>query len=143
MAKVKVWNKNSYPLEEVFMGDKIYIPANSWIAMEYDAAVMYKGQFKAPVLDHDGNDLPQGFKMVVIEPMDAKQSLASIAQESTEIDPLVCTVCRFKSDTKDALTAHLKEMHEAQAFSDPELDKEIESKRSGKKTKSITEEATW
>lgn len=130
--KVKVWNKNVHPLEEMFKGDKIVIPANSWIAMEHDDAVMYKGQFKSPMIDHDGNDKPEGFKMVVIEPMDSTTTLAKIAQSDIQVaDELVCQACRYKAATKDDLGEHLKEMHADQAFSDPAIEQEINLKKTG------------
>ena len=69
MAKVKVWNDNVHPHRERFRGDWIEIPAKSYIEMEWEDGVQFRGQFTgiAPIIPETGNPDPTRFKMIRVE----------------------------------------------------------------------------
>jgi hypothetical protein len=67
MAMVKVWNKNVFDYREKFRDQHIHIPAGKFIMMDSEEAHIFKGSFCVPLRDQDGNQLPEGFKMISIE----------------------------------------------------------------------------
>jgi hypothetical protein len=65
--QVKVWNDNVYPFSQVFKGDKLTIPAGSFLMMDLEEAVEFKSSFSPIVLDADESPLPSSYKMIRIE----------------------------------------------------------------------------
>lgn len=98
MALAKVWNDNVYPHVEEFKSQKLEIPAGGFIEMDYDEAVMFKGQFKAPIIDGGGNHDPRGFKKLRIE------AAPKVATYNPLMNPLTGKVCATKAE----LDAELK-----------------------------------
>lgn len=67
MPKVKVWNDNVHPHTEMFKGDQIHIPPKSFIEMEWEEAIEFKGQFTGIKRRGDDSPDPTGFKMIRVE----------------------------------------------------------------------------
>jgi hypothetical protein len=65
---VKVWNDNTCDHKETFKGATISIPAQSFIEMEYEEAVEFRGQFTGVAkLGKDGKPDKTQFKMIRVE----------------------------------------------------------------------------
>jgi hypothetical protein len=99
--KVKVWNDNTYDYEEKFREQDIKIPAKSFIEMEYDEALTFKGTFAGIKRDADNQPLPQFFKMIRLEP-------ASPDMGAAKPEPLLCNSCRYLAISAKDLETHLK-----------------------------------
>ena len=116
MARVKVWNDNIYPHTETFKGEKINIPAGSYVEMDWEEAIEFKGQFTgiAP-LGPDGKPDARYFKKIRLdapsEPIFKDEKLINHADGK-------------KYDTRDELLAALAEFADRRV-SDPDLDKEL------------------
>ena len=67
MGLVKVWNNNVHPFTQEFKSNKITIPPQAYIEMDYEEAVEFKGKFSPIITDGDGNPLPESFKMIKVE----------------------------------------------------------------------------
>lgn len=78
MAMVKVWNKNEFDYKEKFRDQHIHIPAGKYILMEAEEAHIFKGTFSPIIVDGDGNKIPEGFKMLRIEPMTSEQTVMEL-----------------------------------------------------------------
>lgn len=127
MAQVKIWNDNVHPYKEQFQDELIEIPAKKFIVMEEKKAVRFRGTYCSPVLDHDGNPMPESFKMLRLEHVDAS------APEKEEMK-FLCHACgsdEFQS--QKALDAHIDASHtEIQA--DTEYKEEKAKKKQGKES---------
>lgn len=121
MGLVRVWNDNTHPYEEVFKGDKIFIPSKEYIEMDENEAIQFKGTFKSPVLNVDGVHLPEGYKMIRIE---------KITDQDTgpKLDELSCLACKYKASSKADLDEHVK-THSAQALVDEVAEAELKARR--------------
>lgn len=64
---VKVHNNNVHPYTEEFRGNKITIPANSYIEMDEDEADYFLQTFTFPKKDSQGRPDPLFFKKLKIE----------------------------------------------------------------------------
>jgi hypothetical protein len=129
MPQVKVWNDNVHPYSEVFKGDKLHIPAKSFIKMDREEAIQFRGTYNSPVRDADGNDLPEGFKMIRIEPLSAEDLLAPEAQ--VKVDELVCLACAYKATNKTDLAEHTK-THAGQLVVDEDAEAELKARKKAK-----------
>jgi hypothetical protein len=125
MPNVRVWNDNIYPYKEVFKGDKIYIEPKQYIEMNEEDAKAFRGTFAPMVFDADGNDTPQGYKMIRIEKITSEPS------PSIKVDDLLCLVCKYKASSKADLSEHLK-THSGQIVVDELAEKEMQAKRKAK-----------
>jgi len=103
MANVRVWNDNTHPYQETFREHKIQIPPKSFIMMEESEAQIFKGTFAPPKLDADGNDIPEGYKMIRIEYVQAPQ-VVQVAEH-------LCQACSYKGSSKSDLEAHIDANH--------------------------------
>jgi hypothetical protein len=121
MGLVRVWNDNVHPYEEVFKGDKIFIPSKQFIEMDENEAIQFKGTFKSPVLNVDGVHMPEGFKMIRVE---------KILNDSSaiKVDELQCVACKYKAESKADLAEHLK-THSDQILIDEIAEEELKSKK--------------
>lgn len=121
MALVKVYNDNIYPYKENFKGENIHIPAKGFIEMEYDEAILFKGMMSPMVFDGDGNDLPQGYKMIrVEEPGQAARDAVKL-RNATEIK---CFACNYEAKNQIDYLEHAK-THADNMVVDPELDQKL------------------
>jgi hypothetical protein len=127
MAKVRVWNDNVYPYQETFKGDKIYIGSKSFIEMDEESANQFRGTYSPMVLDADGNDMPQGYKMIRLEPITGE--VAPVVK----VDDLQCLACKHKSATKAEYDDHVK-THSSQLFVDELAEKELQAKKKARGT---------
>lgn len=127
MAKVRVWNDNIFPYKEKFKGDPIRIEPKSHIVMEEDEAYQFKGTFSPPVLNTDGVHMPEGFKMIRIEKIDAAQ-----AEPEPKADALKCIACQYRAQNAADLAEHSKG-HEHNLVVDDKAEAEIKAR--GKKSK--------
>lgn len=127
MAKVRVWNDNVHPYRETFKGEKVEIAAKSWILMEQDEAIMFRGTFAPIKTDGDGNPIAEGFKMIRVEAIPAEQP------EAVKVDALVCQACTYKAASDADLLEHGKAKHSDILTTDEEAEAEIKVKR-GRKT---------
>lgn len=125
MALVRVYNDNVYPYDEVFKGDKIHIPSKKFIEMDEFEAIQFRGTFKAPVLDADGNHTAAGFKMIRLE------KITGEAPAAPKVDELQCLACKYKATTKEDFNEHVK-THSAQMLIDEEAEEAIKMKRKAK-----------
>ena len=132
MAKVRVWNDNVYPYKETFKGDPLVIGSKSYIEMEEEDAVQFRGTFAPMVRDADGNDMPQGFKMIRIEKITAEMLEAEAAPK---VDPNVCLVCKYKAGSQADLDEHLKAAHSEQLVVDEEAEAELKKRPRGRPAK--------
>jgi len=136
MPKVKVWNLNTHPYQETFKGDLIKIEAGGFVEMEYDEAIQFKGTFKPPVKDADGNDQPEGYKMIKVDPPGG----AAVVPVVTEH---VCTLCKEKFQTEKSLILHASSEHKDQIHVDEAIEAEIQQKRKpGRPPGSATKQAS-
>tara|TARA_R110000868_G_scaffold62962_3_gene189966 strand:- start:19733 stop:20128 length:396 start_codon:yes stop_codon:yes gene_type:complete len=103
--KAKVWNDNDYVYKEYFKGDNIVIPPKSFIEMDYDEAVMFRGTFNSIVRDADGQPKRESYKMIRIE----KPQGADEVQ--TKVDPNKCIACGKGFSNQGALAQHVFDEH--------------------------------
>lgn len=128
MAIVKVWNKNTHPFTTTFKGDKITIPPQGFVEMEYYDAYEFRGQYHPQMLDHDGIPLPSSYKMIQVE--DSKSGAPVFETSDTK-----CMACKFNGTTKFELERHTKEAHSETLLVNEELDKELALKKASEPTK--------
>ena len=121
--QVRVWNDNTYPHTEEFKGEKITIPSKGSILMEWNEAHEFKGRYTPIIKDGGGQPIPQSFKMIRIEKIDAQSP-----EEKTPGFP--CQACGKVYESQGVLDVHIDEQHlEAMA------DQEVAQKRRGRPRK--------
>lgn len=124
MAKYKVYNDNVFPYYEKFKDMDIKIAPKAFIIMEEDDAYMFKGSFKAPILDVDGNDKPEGYKMIRLVKVDGSEAL-----DAPKFEEFICMGCKYKAPNKEDLQEHEKAAHGHQVVVDEAIEKEIAQKK--------------
>lgn len=67
MSMVKVWNDNVHPFTQVFKGEKVHIPAKSFIEMQWDEAIEFKSYPSPMEFDGMTNQKPESYKMIRVE----------------------------------------------------------------------------
>lgn len=67
MNLAKVWNDNHLDFVGSFKGEKVHIPAKSFIEMEYDEAISFKSYPHPMQFDGMGQQKPESFKMIRVE----------------------------------------------------------------------------
>jgi len=119
----KVWNDNEFPYDELFQGEKIHIPPHSFIEMDQDKAVIFKGTFKQPIMDSGVQD-PTSFKMIRLE-----KPAASLEAKEKELKQkvYVCMACNKEYQSKSTLSRHIKESHADIMVDEDARDKLLES----------------
>jgi len=110
--KAKVWNDNIYPYTENFKGDVITIEPNSFIEMDYDEAVMFRGTFSSIIRDADGQPTQQSWKKIRVEP------LGNPVDNVIKSDPNKCLACGKVLGSQAELAQHI--FNEHPAMLDPE-----------------------
>jgi hypothetical protein len=114
MARVKVWNDNVHAHREEFKGQMVEIPAKSFIEMDYEDAVDFRGAFTPPKIKADGTHCPTGYKMIRVEqptePLFRETPLVNhatgqIAATQEELNKLLATVAHLRVVDKDAEAA--------------------------------------
>ena len=110
--KAKVWNDNIFPYTERYKGDLIEIPAKSFIEMDLDEAVMFRGTFSSIVRDADGQPKKESFKMIRVEPQ------GNPVDNVIKSDPNKCLACGKVLGSQAELAQHI--FNEHPAMLDPE-----------------------
>ena len=130
MAKWRVWNKHPEGMthREKFRGELVEIKAGSYVLMDYEDAVQFRGQFfpmkKLPTGEAD----PAGFKCIRLEPHDESQPAPDVKKFISHIDGR-----EFESQA--LLDAYLKENFADQVFKDDALEEEIKKRGPGRPPK--------
>ncbi len=124
MTKVRVWNENSYPYKENFKGEFINIPPYSYIEMEKDEAVLFKGTFCEPKYDAGGGAIPSSFKKIRIGEIGEIGGNESVPEIKPR--PFKCQVCGFEGENTIELDKHINEKH---------LDVMVDQKEKERRTK--------
>jgi hypothetical protein len=117
--KVKVYNDNVHPYTEDFRGKKISIPPKAYIEMEYDDAVTFQSSFSPIIRDADGNDMPEGYKMIRIDEPPVKFE--------AKANPLLCVACRYLAHSEKDLKEH-STAHSADTVTDAEAEAQMKRK---------------
>lgn len=109
MNKVEVHNLNSHPYSEQFRDYLIEIPANGYIEMEYEEAVMFKGTMNNVQRNGDGAILPESYKMIKI----VQTGTGKKMMEEAKIRAVAfkCQACGYNASDKQDLHIHTKEEH--------------------------------
>lgn len=99
--KARVFNRHSlgFTHEEMFKGNMIKIPANTYVLMDYEDAVDFKGQFFNPKVKPTGEPDPAGWKMIEIVP---------ITGNEPELKKYVCQLDGREFNTEAELNAYTK-----------------------------------
>lgn len=132
MPLVKVWNDNVHPHSERFRGDLVVIPAKSFVEMEWEDAIQFKGQFTPMEMprkegaraedeeDSVGGPDPRCFKMIRVEYV--RPELV-FKQESAFINPVTGQKHASKAEYQAALKEIAEERPELVASRDPDAEK--------------------
>lgn len=67
MNIAKVWNDNHLPFKQTWKDQDIFIPAKSFIEMEYSEAHAFKSYSYPMEKDGMGQQLPSSYKMIRVE----------------------------------------------------------------------------
>jgi hypothetical protein len=105
--RAKVWNDNIYPYSEKFKGDLIKIEPNSFIEMDYDEAIMFKGTFSSIVRDADGHPKQESWKKIRVEP------IGNPVDAVIKTDPNKCLACGKVLGSQAELAKHIFDEHPA------------------------------
>jgi len=109
---VKVHNRNVYPFEQVFKGQKVFIKPNDYIEMDYMEAVEFKSLYYPIKKDKGGLQDPKTYKWIEIDEADTKKFFKSLGNQTDERkEKFVCHVCSKDFLTKNGLMAHIKKNH--------------------------------
>lgn len=134
---VYVFNKNSYPLREIFKGEEVTIEANDFWRdkkgnkkeMDIFTANDFRGQYHPVPFDGSGkmvND-PKHFKMIDMIPVDA----TPVTHEEIPSFKCMAKDCKHVSPSPEELEAHTKVRHaSAEKLILPEEDARLAKKKS-------------
>lgn len=103
MAKVRVWNRNDYPLKEMFKGDELTILPGEFCLMELEDAVLLKGQYAPIKVLGDGTMDPKSFKKLHIETVTPGAPTAAPGH--------ACMSCGEVKGSKHELQLHIESRH--------------------------------
>ena len=121
--RVKVYNDNTLDLVDKFRDLEILIKPGEYIEMDRGDAILYRGQYKAPVYTADGLGKAEGFKMIRLEPIpDAVE-----AEVETDWN---CQACGFNARSKWELEGHTSDLHVEQ-LSDPNIADKMRGRKKG------------
>jgi len=134
--KVRVYNLNTYPLDEIFKGDEVHIePQDYWRdkkgavkVMDIYEATDFKGQYHPVMSDGSGkmvND-PKFYKMLRLEPAEAEP----VALEEVPAYKCMHGGCKHVSPSSEELEAHTRVKHPgSESLVLPEEDARIKAKQ--------------
>ena len=124
MALWRVYNRHpqGFTHKEKFKDEMLEIKAGEYKVMDYEDAVMFRGQYYPMRELPSGERDPATFKVIHLEMHDKQPNEQVITR-------YVCHLDGKAFDTPEALTAYLKANYSDQIFKDEALDKEIEMKR--------------
>jgi len=117
---VKLWNDNYLDYKEEFEDELIVIKANSFIIMDEEKAVLFKGKYKQPELDGGGVQKPSSYKKLRIQHFQSG--------EEKKVNELRCQGCSFIGSSKDDLDNHITETHLDQMLDKDEVKKRQKAK---------------
>lgn len=123
MAKMRVWNENTYPLKDTFRGEPLVILPKEFIEMEEDDAILFRGQYTPMILRADKTPDPAHFKMLRLEKIDGTEM--KIEKEPEHI----CQGCKYKATSAKDLEEHGKAMHSDSILVDEDAEKAIKAKK--------------
>jgi hypothetical protein len=112
-GRIKVWNDNVYAYEEKFKGDMIRIEPKTYVEMDYDEAILFKGTFAPIKRRGDGTFDPRSFKKIRLDEEDVrsvKTARLHFMDEDKE-KVYVCHACSKEFLTKTGLEKHIKQKH--------------------------------
>ncbi len=125
MAKWKVWNRHPDGLthREKFREEMIVIPAGDYVLMDYEDAVLFRGQYFPIKTNPDGTHSRDSMKVIHLEREDVIDAKESSPKYISQLDGK-----EFGSESE--LNAHLEKFKE-KIFQDETLDRELaaESRR--------------
>ena len=126
----RVYNDNSHGFthREVFRGEQINIEAGDFVLMDYDDAVLFRGQYSPMIMSSQGVQDPKSYKMIRIEagPEAGKEEIAE------ENKVYVCMMDGKEFVSKKELDAYVKANFADYVVKDDALDKVISKTRKGK-----------
>jgi hypothetical protein len=110
---VKVWNRNTHDHQERFRDKQIFVPAGSYVQMDYHDAIDFLGQFYAPRYNKGGQALPESFKKLAIDEDDLKavRSDQEGRYKEKADKTFVCMMCNDEFSTKAKLIKHVQKKH--------------------------------
>jgi len=103
--RAKVHNDNIYPYRERFKGDMIEIAPKSFIEMDYEEAIDFRGTFNSIVRDADGQPKAESYKMIRVEP------LGNPSDAAVKADPNKCQACGKVLKNQMELAQHIFDDH--------------------------------
>lgn len=116
MNVAKVWNDNELPFSQKWKDENVFIPAKSFIEMEYDDAIAFKSYPYPMMKDGMGQQTKESYKMIRVE--GSYNGNQSITAFRSHVDGSIHL-------TKEALAAHDAEFSHMQVKdSAPVLDEE-------------------
>jgi len=121
MSKWRVWNKHpeGYTHKERFKDQEIEIKANSYVVMDYEDAVQFRGQYFPMKKNAQGAPDPAGFKVIHLEP----HGDVEIKKE------YICHLDGRKFPTQKALDQYLDENYADKTFVDENAEVEIQAEK--------------
>jgi hypothetical protein len=127
--KWRVWNKHPEGLThtEKFREETVSIPAGSYILMEYEDAVQFRGQFFPMLRDAQGAPDPKGFKCIQLEkhPEESEETIMPVE--------FICHNDGAKFPTQALLDSYVKQNYSENAFTDEAIEDEIKRQAKAKK----------
>lgn len=124
MNKWKVYNRHPQGLthKERFRGDMIEIPAGSFVEMDYEDAVQFRGQYFPIVMTETQGQDPKSMKVIeLVGP-------TGPAAQDTKERVYICHMDGKEFSSKQALEQHLKEKYgDVERVVDETLDEAIDS----------------
>lgn len=120
--RYRVYNDNVHELRERFQGREICLAPGEYVEMNRDEMVLYKGQFKTPVIVNGVAD-PRSFKKLRIEPITADEPKSEAVTGSKD-QKHICQKCGFEAKNKAGLSAHIRNSH-ASSMLDEDAKKEL------------------
>lgn len=126
MPQVQVWNDNVHVYKEQFREQSIVIPPKGFILMDEGEAHTFKCSFAPIKVDHDGQPVAEGFKMIRIAPIpDAVQEV----KPEPKVNPLICVACKYEAASEKDLSEHQEASHASQRVHDEEAEKFAAAKK--------------
>lgn len=129
MAKYRVWNRHPQGLthKEKFRDEMVEIPAGKYTLMDYEDAVLFRGQYFPMKKRPDGGEDPAGWKVLQLERHD---------DSAPEPQKFICHLDGKIFPSQALLDAYLKENYSDRTFTDESLEEEIaEEKKRGRPRK--------
>lgn len=124
MAMCRVFNKHPDGLthREKFREQMIEIPAGGYVEMDYEDAVLFKGQFFPMKTNADGTPSREGFKCILLEPVGKPEPVA---------EKFISQIDGKEFATQAELSAHIKQFQDL-VVKDEALELELASDKKSK-----------